>query len=151
MKHKHRVQIARMQERREAAAPRMPWLETGEPAWSRPRSRHRSRRQTRAGELSVSIPETRAGERMSDGSYTILREGKEVVVRWPMSSADALRVCGFSDADGETFREFINGEWRPYLKHLRVPKSGDSQSSHYLVELTHAQQAARRFGLVVPD
>ena len=88
---------------------------------------------------------------MSDGSYTILREGTEVIVSWPMSSADALRVCGFADANGERFHEFIKEEWRPYLQYLGVPKSGDSQSSHYLVELTHAQQAARRFGLVVPD
>jgi hypothetical protein len=88
---------------------------------------------------------------MDDGSYEITREGKRTRVNWPMSSADALRVCGFSDEDGERFREFINNDWRPYLQHIGVPKTGDSQSAHYLVELTHAQQAARRFGLDVPD
>lgn len=121
-----------------------------EPAWTRPRSPFRSKSRP-SGDYRLSRGASAPARRMDDGSYEIPREGKRVRVNWPMSSADALRVCGFSDEGGERFREFINNEWRPYLQHIGVPKTGDSQSAHYLVELTHAQQAARRFGLVVPD
>ena len=84
------------------------------------------------------------------GSYTITRVGKAVVVRWPMTSSDAARVCGVSDDDWEKFHRFINKEWRPYLKSLRVLKDGDTQQARYLVEKQHAQQAAQHFGLTVP-
>jgi hypothetical protein len=84
-------------------------------------------------------------------SYTITRVGKEVVVSWPMTSSDAARVCGVSDDDWEAFHRFINEEWRPYLKRLRVPKEGETQQARYLVEKEHAQRAAQRFGLAVPN
>jgi hypothetical protein len=89
-------------------------------------------------------------EELMSESYTITRVGKEVVVRWPMTSSDAARVCGVSDDDWEAFHRFINEEWRPYLKRLRVAKEGDTQQARYRVEKEHAQRAAQRFGLTVP-